>query len=189
MTYLYYYPAGQLHQRYLHRCVLHRSVRQTQKRQIHHAPQVSVFQASLRLEPTWDLSAWEIKACLCFRLCDRWKDIGTIAHNKSAITVEITSRDDTIIFHMVSVLSGAYTHTHTHTLVDILARVAKVCSGKWNIVRYRCDYNRIKYRRLLFVCFYLQEDMEMAKYIARLFTARHKFYKQNKICAEWVRRP
>uniref|UniRef100_A0A3Q3F8I5 protein-tyrosine-phosphatase n=1 Tax=Labrus bergylta TaxID=56723 RepID=A0A3Q3F8I5_9LABR len=28
-----------------------------------------------------------------------WKDIGTIAHNKSAITVEITSRDDTIIFH------------------------------------------------------------------------------------------
>uniref|UniRef100_G3P6Z0 Tyrosine-protein phosphatase non-receptor type n=1 Tax=Gasterosteus aculeatus aculeatus TaxID=481459 RepID=G3P6Z0_GASAC len=56
-----------------------------------------------------------------------WKDIGTIAHNKSAITVEITSRDDTIIFHM--------------------------------------------------------EDMEMAKYIARLFTARHKFYKQNKICS------
>uniref|UniRef100_A0A3Q2G603 protein-tyrosine-phosphatase n=1 Tax=Cyprinodon variegatus TaxID=28743 RepID=A0A3Q2G603_CYPVA len=47
-----------------------------------------------------------------------WKDIGTIAHNKSAITVEITSRDDTINFHM--------------------------------------------------------EDMEMAKYIARLFTARHK---------------
>uniref|UniRef100_A0A3Q3X6C1 protein-tyrosine-phosphatase n=1 Tax=Mola mola TaxID=94237 RepID=A0A3Q3X6C1_MOLML len=56
-----------------------------------------------------------------------WKDIGTIAHNKSAITVEITSRDDTIIFHM--------------------------------------------------------EDMEMAKYVARLFTARHKFYKQNKICS------
>uniref|UniRef100_A0A672HZ29 Tyrosine-protein phosphatase non-receptor type n=1 Tax=Salarias fasciatus TaxID=181472 RepID=A0A672HZ29_SALFA len=55
----------------------------------------------------------------------KWKDIGTIAHNKSAITVEITSRDDTIIFHM--------------------------------------------------------EDMEMAKYVARLFTARHKFYKQNKI--------
>lgn len=82
-----------------------------------------------------------------------------------------------------------HTRAHTHTLVDILARVAKVCSGKWNIVRYRCDYNRIKYRRLLFVCFYLQEDMEMAKYIARLFTARHKFYKQNKICAEWVRRP
>uniref|UniRef100_A0A8D0APT5 Protein tyrosine phosphatase non-receptor type 14 n=1 Tax=Sander lucioperca TaxID=283035 RepID=A0A8D0APT5_SANLU len=27
------------------------------------------------------------------------------------------------------------------------------------------------------------EDMEMAKYIARLFTARHKFYKQNKICS------
>ncbi|XP_077442818.1 tyrosine-protein phosphatase non-receptor type 14-like isoform X2 [Stigmatopora argus] len=63
----------------------------------------------------------------------RWKDIGTIAHNKSAITVEITSRDDTIIFHM--------------------------------------------------------EDMEMAKYIARLFTARHKFYKQNKICAEPTHSP
>uniref|UniRef100_A0A672ZM15 Protein tyrosine phosphatase non-receptor type 14 n=1 Tax=Sphaeramia orbicularis TaxID=375764 RepID=A0A672ZM15_9TELE len=27
------------------------------------------------------------------------------------------------------------------------------------------------------------DDMEMAKYIARLFTARHKFYKQNKICS------
>ncbi|KAM7367914.1 hypothetical protein PAMP_014180 [Pampus punctatissimus] len=62
-----------------------------------------------------------------------WNDIGTIAHNKSAITVEITSRDDTIIFHM--------------------------------------------------------EDMEMAKYIARLFTARHKFYKQNKICAEPTHSP
>ncbi|KAK5880174.1 hypothetical protein CesoFtcFv8_023229 [Champsocephalus esox] len=63
----------------------------------------------------------------------KWKDIGTIAHNKSAITVEITSKDDTIIFHM--------------------------------------------------------EDMEMAKYIARLFTARHKFYKQNKICAEPTHSP
>ncbi|RVE55832.1 hypothetical protein OJAV_G00230180 [Oryzias javanicus] len=63
----------------------------------------------------------------------KWKDIGTIAHNKSAITVEITSRDDTIAFHM--------------------------------------------------------EDMEMAKYIARLFTARHKFYKQNKICAEPTHSP
>uniref|UniRef100_A0A3B3I348 protein-tyrosine-phosphatase n=1 Tax=Oryzias latipes TaxID=8090 RepID=A0A3B3I348_ORYLA len=62
-----------------------------------------------------------------------WKDIGTIAHNKSAITVEITSRDDTIAFHM--------------------------------------------------------EDMEMAKYIARLFTTRHKFYKQNKICAEPTHSP
>ncbi|KAG5277562.1 hypothetical protein AALO_G00119020 [Alosa alosa] len=63
----------------------------------------------------------------------RWKDIGTIAHNKSAITVEITSRDDTIMFHT--------------------------------------------------------EDIEMAKYIARLFTARHKFYKQNKICAEPAHSP
>uniref|UniRef100_A0A3P8S0L8 protein-tyrosine-phosphatase n=1 Tax=Amphiprion percula TaxID=161767 RepID=A0A3P8S0L8_AMPPE len=62
-----------------------------------------------------------------------WKDIGTIAHNKAAITVEITNRDDTIIFHM--------------------------------------------------------EDMEMAKYISRLFTARHKFYKQNKICAEPTHSP
>ncbi|XP_062857904.1 tyrosine-protein phosphatase non-receptor type 14-like [Trichomycterus rosablanca] len=63
----------------------------------------------------------------------RWKDIGTIGHNKSAITVEITSKDDTIMFHM--------------------------------------------------------EDMEMAKYIARLFTARHKFYKQNKICIEPTHSP
>ncbi|CAG5928053.1 unnamed protein product [Menidia menidia] len=63
----------------------------------------------------------------------KWKDIGTIAHNKAAITVEITNRDDTIAFHM--------------------------------------------------------EDMEMAKYIARLFTSRHKFYKQNKICAEPTHSP
>ncbi|XP_030637907.1 tyrosine-protein phosphatase non-receptor type 14-like [Chanos chanos] len=63
----------------------------------------------------------------------RWKDIGNIGHNKSAITVEITSKDDTIMFHT--------------------------------------------------------EDMEMAKYIARLFTARHKFYKQNKICAEPAHSP
>uniref|UniRef100_A0A8L0DSD5 Tyrosine-protein phosphatase non-receptor type n=1 Tax=Oncorhynchus mykiss TaxID=8022 RepID=A0A8L0DSD5_ONCMY len=56
----------------------------------------------------------------------RWKDIGNIAHNKSAITVEITSKDDTIMFHT--------------------------------------------------------DDIELSKYIARLFTARHKFYKQNKIC-------
>ncbi|KAI1897234.1 hypothetical protein AGOR_G00081180 [Albula goreensis] len=63
----------------------------------------------------------------------RWKDIGNIAHNKSAITVEITSRDDTIMFHT--------------------------------------------------------EDMEMAKYISTLFTARHKFYKQNKICAEPAHSP
>ncbi|KAG9347226.1 hypothetical protein JZ751_004793 [Albula glossodonta] len=35
----------------------------------------------------------------------RWKDIGNIAHNKSAITVEITSRDDTIMFHTVSAVT------------------------------------------------------------------------------------
>uniref|UniRef100_A0A6Q2X077 protein-tyrosine-phosphatase n=1 Tax=Esox lucius TaxID=8010 RepID=A0A6Q2X077_ESOLU len=63
----------------------------------------------------------------------RWKDIGNIAHNKSAITVEITSKDDTIMFHT--------------------------------------------------------DDMELSKYIARLFTARHKFYKQNKICAEPAHSP
>ncbi|XP_073711815.1 tyrosine-protein phosphatase non-receptor type 14-like [Misgurnus anguillicaudatus] len=63
----------------------------------------------------------------------RWKDIGTIGHNKSAITVEITSRDDTIMFHV--------------------------------------------------------DDMEMAKYIARLFTARHKFYRQNKIFTTPARSP
>lgn len=63
--------------------------------------------------------AWEhstlVRVCLCFRVCDRWKDIGTIAHNKSAITVEITSRDDTIIFHMVSVVSAGGLGTYTHT--------------------------------------------------------------------------
>ncbi|XP_070302876.1 tyrosine-protein phosphatase non-receptor type 14 [Salvelinus sp. IW2-2015] len=40
----------------------------------------------------------------------RWKDIGNIAHNKSAITVEITSKDDTIMFHTVSVISNNGTH-------------------------------------------------------------------------------
>uniref|UniRef100_A0A669CKE4 protein-tyrosine-phosphatase n=1 Tax=Oreochromis niloticus TaxID=8128 RepID=A0A669CKE4_ORENI len=37
-----------------------------------------------------------------------WKDIGTIAHNKSAITVEITSRDDTIVFHMEDMEMAKY---------------------------------------------------------------------------------
>lgn len=78
----------------------------------------------------WEKSNLRVRF-LC--ACDRWKDIGTIAHNKSAITVEITSRDDTIIFHMVSVVSAcAHTHTHTshkvfqwevkHAFSDILAR-------------------------------------------------------------------
>lgn len=53
-------------------------------------------------------------ACAC--VYDRWKDIGTIAHNKSAITVEITSRDDTINFHMVSVVSaGSPRSAHSNT--------------------------------------------------------------------------
>lgn len=64
-----------------------------------------------------------VHLCVCFRVCDRWKDIGTIAHNKSAITVEITSRDDTIIFHMVSVVSAGGLSTCTH----------KVSSGKCNL--------------------------------------------------------
>ncbi|KAJ8009665.1 hypothetical protein DPEC_G00093540 [Dallia pectoralis] len=63
----------------------------------------------------------------------RWKDIVNIAHNKSAITVEITSKDDTIMFHT--------------------------------------------------------DDVELSKYIARFFTARHKFYKQNKICTEPAHSP
>ena len=57
--------------------------------------------------------------CVCFRVCDRWKDIGTIAHNKSAITVEITSRDDTIIFHMVSVVSAGGLCAFTHTFYKV----------------------------------------------------------------------
>lgn len=44
---------------------------------------------------------WKVR--LTHLLSRRWKDIGTIGHNKSAITVEITSKDDTIMFHMVSV--------------------------------------------------------------------------------------
>uniref|UniRef100_A0A4W5REB9 Protein tyrosine phosphatase non-receptor type 14 n=1 Tax=Hucho hucho TaxID=62062 RepID=A0A4W5REB9_9TELE len=39
------------------------------------------------------------------------------------------------------------------------------------------------------VCVCPQDDIELSKYIARLFTARHKFYKQNKICAEPAHSP
>lgn len=60
-----------------------------------------------------------VLACIvdfaCAFVYDRWKDIGTIAHNKAAITVEITSRDDTIIFHMVSVVSAGSPARHTPT--------------------------------------------------------------------------
>lgn len=37
-----------------------------------------------------------------------------------------------------------------------------------------------------FFSLHLKDDLENAKYISRLFSARHKFYKQNKICTEWV---
>lgn len=70
---------------------------------------------------------WEISTCVHLCVCDRWKDIGTIAHNKSAITVEITSRDDTIIFHMVSVMSAGGLSTYTHNASH------KVSNGKCNI--------------------------------------------------------
>lgn len=39
---------------------------------------------------------------------------------------------------------------------------------------------------LLFFFSFLKDDLENAKYISRLFASRHKFYKQNKICTEWV---
>lgn len=58
---------------------------------------------------------WENSTLVYIFVCDRWKDIGTIAHNKSAITVEITSRDDTIIFHMVSVVSDSGLSVYIHT--------------------------------------------------------------------------
>ncbi|XP_043917235.1 tyrosine-protein phosphatase non-receptor type 14 [Protopterus annectens] len=58
----------------------------------------------------------------------RWSDIGTFTHNKSTFAVELTSKEETIPFHV--------------------------------------------------------EDMEMAKYLSRLFTAKQKFYKQNKMCTE-----
>ncbi|XP_078261030.1 tyrosine-protein phosphatase non-receptor type 14-like isoform X2 [Rhinoraja longicauda] len=58
----------------------------------------------------------------------KWNEVGNITHNKSSINVELTSKEETVLFHT--------------------------------------------------------DDMEMAKYISRLFTARHKFYKQNKICTE-----
>ncbi|MBN3313185.1 PTN14 phosphatase, partial [Atractosteus spatula] len=63
----------------------------------------------------------------------RWNDIGNMTHNKSAITIELTNKEETVLFHT--------------------------------------------------------DDMEMAKYISRLFAARHKFYKQNKICTEQSNSP
>ncbi|XP_041106547.1 tyrosine-protein phosphatase non-receptor type 14-like [Polyodon spathula] len=63
----------------------------------------------------------------------RWSDLGNITHNKSAISIELTNKEETTPFHT--------------------------------------------------------DDMEMAKYISRLFTARHKFYKQNKICTEQSNSP
>ncbi|RXM98878.1 Tyrosine-protein phosphatase non-receptor type 14 [Acipenser ruthenus] len=63
----------------------------------------------------------------------RWNDLGNITHNKSAISIELTNKEETTPFHT--------------------------------------------------------DDMEMAKYISRLFTARHKFYKQNKICTDIFLQP
>lgn len=65
-------------------------------------------------------------------VCDRWKDIGTIAHNKSAITVEITSRDDTIAFHMVGVVSAGGLSSFTHKLFQqaVLLCLFLRCFGK-----------------------------------------------------------
>uniref|UniRef100_A0A8C4NIX1 Protein tyrosine phosphatase non-receptor type 14 n=1 Tax=Dicentrarchus labrax TaxID=13489 RepID=A0A8C4NIX1_DICLA len=70
-----------------------------------------------------------------------WKDIGTIAHNKSAITVEITSRDDTIIFHMVSVVSAGGLSTHTHTLCFFFLQgfLWEGKQKKTHILRYPCS--------------------------------------------------
>lgn len=157
------HATGQLHQRYFHRGVLHRSVCQTPKRQIHHAPQASPPPLSSSASTTSSVME-NLRRVLS---CDRWKDIGTIAHNKSAITVEIMSRDDTIVFHLVSVVSAS----DTRAAPDIGRRRRTVTVSAMPSLFF-C------------LCSYVQEDMEMAKYIARLFTARHKFYKQNKICAE-----
>nr|XP_033791445.1 tyrosine-protein phosphatase non-receptor type 14 isoform X2 [Geotrypetes seraphini] len=58
----------------------------------------------------------------------RWDDVGNITHNKCSIAMELTGKEETVLFHT--------------------------------------------------------DDMENAKYISRLFAARHKFYKQHKICTE-----
>ncbi|XP_073904439.1 tyrosine-protein phosphatase non-receptor type 14 isoform X3 [Castor canadensis] len=63
----------------------------------------------------------------------RWNEIGNITHNKAAILVELTDKEETVLFHT--------------------------------------------------------DDIENAKYISRLFTTRHKFYKQNKICTEQSNSP
>lgn len=39
-------------------------------------------------------------------LCARWNDIGTITHSKSTILVELVSKEETALFHMVSRTGG-----------------------------------------------------------------------------------
>ncbi|KAM4693440.1 tyrosine-protein phosphatase non-receptor type 14 [Discoglossus pictus] len=58
----------------------------------------------------------------------RWNDIGNITHNKSTVVLELSRREESVLFHT--------------------------------------------------------DDIENSKYISRLFTAMHKFYKENKICTE-----
>lgn len=133
----FYSHTGQLHQWYFYWCVFHWRVCQTQKWQIYYAPQVSsacilsIFLPCLYSEPICDHFVWETKVNLCFCVRNRWKDIGTIAHNKSAITVEITSRDDTIIFHMVNVVSAPHINTlYTRLLVG--SCIKKKCNYNYN---------------------------------------------------------
>uniref|UniRef100_A0A8C5HBB0 Tyrosine-protein phosphatase non-receptor type n=1 Tax=Gouania willdenowi TaxID=441366 RepID=A0A8C5HBB0_GOUWI len=61
-----------------------------------------------------------------------WKDIGTIAHNKSAITVEITSRDDTIIFHMEDMEMAKYVALMSLLLAWPIKRLNIYESCHWN---------------------------------------------------------
>lgn len=109
--------SGQLHQRHLHRSFFYRDLCKAQEREIDHASPVRltfdpfitydefVFLSSLSDIVFLNCSqTWKVR--LTQFLSRRWKDIGTIGHNKSAITVEITSKDDTIMFHMVSVETG-----------------------------------------------------------------------------------
>ncbi|MGH0122188.1 UNVERIFIED_CONTAM: hypothetical protein FKN15_015492 [Acipenser sinensis] len=85
----------------------------------------------------------------------RWNDLGNITHNKSAISIELTNKEETTPFHTVSVVTTEAEKARFQTFQGQgMQRVKK------------------------------EDDMEMAKYISRLFTARHKFYKQNKICTE-----
>ena len=210
--------AGQLHQRYFHRRVLHRGVRQTQKWQIHYAPQVSIFV----FQPKWiwtlsvitciiqrieyarehyEFHVGKVKPPCAFSLCV-WQVEGHRHHSAQQVSHHSGDNEQRRHHHFshgeCCVCVCAHTHTHTphtrfssgksNTHSQISLHGDKHGAEFWSSICFEYKFALSKILMFFSVCLHLQEDMEMAKYIARLFTARHKFYKQNKICAEWVLR-